>query len=133
MIFKQYLQLEEAKTTRATSAMILETGDNSERIDLLIDSVDENVLTARVIKGQVYCLLHKRFINLTELAKQIKALYINKGFMGSGFSKLDPEDFVKYTTSKLVLQKLFKAETYTVEIDARSAAKYFYTADILEN
>lgn len=133
MIFKQYLQLEEAKTTRATSAMILETGDNSERIDLLIDSVDENVLTARVIKGQVYCLLHKRFINLTELAKQIKALYINKGFMGSGFSKLDPEDFVKYTTSKLVLQKLFKAETYTVEIDAASAAKYFYAADILEN
>ena len=120
MIFKQYLQLEEAKTTRATSAMILETGDNSERIDLLIDSVDENVLTARVIKGQVYCLLHKRFINLTELAKQIKALYINKGFMGSGFSKL-------------VLQKLFKAETYTVEIDAASAAKYFYAADILEN
>lgn len=113
--------------------MILETGDNTERIDLLIDSVDENVLTARVIRNNVYCMLHKRFINLTELAKQIKALYINKGHMGSGFSKLDPEDFVKYTTSKLILQKLFDAETYTVEIDTASAAKYFYTADFTQN
>lgn len=133
MIFTQYLQLEEAKTARATSAMILETGDKTERIDTLIDSVDENVLTARIINGEVFCLLHKRFINLTELAKQVKALYINKGFMGSGFSKLDPEDFVKYTSSKLVLQKLFAANTYTVEIDTVSAAKYFYAADILEN
>ena len=133
MIFEQYLQLEEAKTARSTSAMILETGDRTERIDTLIDSVDENVLTARVINGSVYCLLHKRFINLTELAKQVKALYINKGFMGAGFSKLDPEDFVKYTSSKLVLHRLFNSNTYTVEIDTRSAAKYFYAADILEN
>jgi len=69
---------------------------------------------------------------LTELAKQIKALYINAGYMGSGFSKLEPKDFVKYTTAKLILKKIFDAESYTVEIDTKSAAKYFYAGDILQ-
>ena len=131
MIFDQYLQLEEAKTERSVKTMILETGAKGESIDTLIDSCDENTLTARVINNEVFCIFHKRFINLTELAKQIKALYINAGYMGSGFSKLDPKDFVKYTTSKLVLKQVFNSESYTVEIDTKSAAKYFYAEDYI--
>lgn len=133
MIFEQYLQLEEAKTERSMNATVIATGDKAESIDKLLDSSDENVLTARIVKGIVYCLYHKRFINLDELAKQVKALYINKGFMGSGFSKLDPKDFVLYTSVKLILKKLFDSETYTVEIDPVSAAKYFYAADYMQS
>lgn len=133
MIFEQYLQLEEAKTERIMNAAVLATGDKAESIDRLIDDSDENVLTARIVKGVTYCLFHKRFINLDELAKQVKALYINKGFMGSGFSKLDPKDFVLYTSAKLVLKKLFDSETYTVEINPVSAAKYFYATDYMQS
>lgn len=133
MIFEHYLQLEEAKTERAVNATVLATEDKAESIDKLLDTADENVLTARIVKDIVYCLYHKRFIDLTELAKQVKALYINKGFMGSGFSKLDPKDFVLYTSSKLILKKLFDSETYTIKIDPVSAAKYFYAADYMQS
>ena len=132
MTFDQYLHLEEAKAERSIKPIILETGAKNESIDTLIDSCDPNTLTGRIINGSVYCIYHKRFINLTELAKQIKALYINAGYMGSGFSKLEPKDFVKYTTAKLILKKIFDAESYTVEIDTKSAAKYFYAGDILQ-
>ena len=133
MIFEQYLQLEEAKTERSMNAAVIATGDKTENIDRLLDSVDENILTARIVKGVTYCLYHKRFIDLDELAKQVKALYINKGFMGSGFSKLNPKDFVLYTSAKMILKKLFDSETYTVKIDPVSAAKYFYAADYMQS
>lgn len=131
MIFEQYLQLEQTKAERSTKTMILETGAKNESIDTLIDSCDENTLTARVIKGEVFCIYHKHFINLTELSKQVKALYINAGYMGAGFSKLEPKDFVTYSTAKLILKKLFDSEAYTVEIDTLSAAKYFYAEDYI--
>ena len=133
MIFEQYLQLENAKTERSMNATVFATGDKTESIDWLLDDSDENVLTARIVKGVMYCIFHKRFINLNELSKQVKALYINKGFMGSGFSKLDPKDFVLYTSAKLILKKLFDSETYTVEINPISAAKYFYAADYMQS
>lgn len=131
MIFEQYLQIEEAKTERSVKTIILETGAKNESIDTLIDSCDPNTMTGRVIKGEVYCIFKKRFINLTELSKQVKALYINAGYMGAGFSKLDPKDFVKYSTAKVVLKRIFDSESYTVEIDTKSAAKYFYAADYI--
>lgn len=133
MTFEQYLQLEEAKTEHSMNTAVFATGDKAESIDKLLDSTDENVLTARIVKGVAYCLYHKRFIDLNELAKQVKALYINKGFMGSGFSKLDPKDFVLYTSAKMILKKLFDSETYTVKIDPVSAAKYFYAADYMQS
>lgn len=133
MTFEQYLQLEEAKTEHSMNTAVFATGDTAESIDKLLDSTDENVLTARIVKGVAYCLYHKRFIDLNELAKQVKALYINKGFMGSGFSKLDPKDFVLYTSAKMILKKLFDSETYTVKIDPVSAAKYFYAADYMQS
>lgn len=131
MIFEQYVQIEKTKAERSAKTMILETGAKNESIDTLIDSCDENTLTARVVNGDVFCIYHKHFINLTNLSKQVKALYINNGCMGVGFSKLEPKDFVKYSTAKVILKKLFDSENYTVEIDTLSAAKYFYAEDYI--
>ena len=51
MIFEQYLQLENAKTERSMNATVFATGDKTESIDWLLDDSDENVLTARIVKG----------------------------------------------------------------------------------
>ena len=64
MIFEQYLQIEQTKAERSAKTMILETGAKNESIDTLIDSCDENTLTARVINGEVFCIYHKHFFNL---------------------------------------------------------------------
>ncbi len=132
MIFSQYVQNEQLKTERATNTVLLETKSDNESIEFLVDEADENVLTGRVVKGIVYCIYHKKFVNLTELANQIRALYIAKGYGLAGFAKLTPQDFVKYTTAKTILKKLFDNELYTVEVDAKNAAKYFLAAEYIQ-
>lgn len=133
MIFKQYVDAELFKTESATQTALLDSGSDLARIDMLIDKSDPNVLTGRVVQGVVYCIYHKKFINLTELANQIRALYIGKGYANVGFSKLSDKDLVKYATAKTILKKLFDSELYTVEIDPKSAAKYFFAAEVLQS
>ena len=132
MIFSQYVQNEQFKTERATNTVFLETKSNLERIDIVVDKVNPDVMTGRVIHGVAYCIYKKKFINLTELANQIRALYINKGYGIVGYAKLQPKDFVKYTTAKTILKRLFDNELYKVEIDAQKAANYFLVEEYIQ-
>lgn len=132
MIFSQYVQNEQFKTERATNTVLLETKSNLESIDIALDKVNPDVMIGRVIHGVVYCIYKKKFINLTELANQIKALYINKGYGIVGYAKLQPKDFVKYATAKTILKRLFDNELYKVEIDARKAANYFLVEEYIQ-
>lgn len=129
MIFSQYVQNEQFKTESMSNTVLLETKSTVESIDTIIDKVDPNVFTGRIIQNVVYCIYKKKFINLTELANQIRALYINRGYGIVGYAKLQPKDFVKYATAKTILKQLFNNELYTVEIDAKNAAKYFLIAE----
>lgn len=134
MIFSQYVQNEQFKTERATNTVFFETKSKSnlERIDIVVDKVNPDVMTGRVIQGVAYCIYKKKFINLTELANQIRALYINKGYGIVGYSKLQPKDFVKYATAKTILKRLFDNELYKVEIDAQKAANYFLVEEYIQ-
>ena len=129
MVFKDYILNEQQKALAATNVVMLESNSQYARIDLLIDKSDPNVMTGRSINNIKYCIFKKKFINLTELEKQIKALYISKGYNGIGFSKLTAEDYVRYVTAKNILQKLFNNELYLTEIDPKNAAKYFLAAE----
>ena len=110
----------------------METKSNSESIDIVIDKVNPDVMTGRVIQGVAYCIYKKKFINLTELANQIRALYINKGYGIVGYAKLQPKDFVKYATAKTILKRLFDNELYKVEINAQKAANYFLVEEYVQ-
>lgn len=132
MIFSQYVQNEQFKTESATNTVLLETKSNTESIDIVVDKANPEVMTGRVIQGVVYCIYKKKFINLTELANQIKALYINKGYGIVGYAKLQPKDFVKYATAKTIIKRLFDNELYKVEIDAKKAANYFLVEEYVQ-
>lgn len=132
MIFSQYVQNEQFKTESSTNTVLLETKSNVESIDIIVDKVNPDVMTGRVIHGVVYCIYKKKFINLTELANQIRALYINKGYGVVGYSKLQPKDFVKYATAKTILKRLFDNELYKVEINAQKAANYFLVEEYIQ-
>lgn len=132
MNFTQYLANENAKTLRLTEVAMLNTGANDESLDIALSHVNPNVMTGRTINGVKYCFFNKKYLNLTELANQIRALYISKGYMGLGFSKLSDSDFVKYSTSKIILDSLFKNDLFYMEIDPKQAAKYFLAAEYVE-
>lgn len=132
MIFSQYVQNEQLKAESTTNIVLLETKSNSESIDTIIDKINPDVMTGRIVQDNVYCIYKKKFINLSELAKQIKALYINRGYGIVGFAKLSPKDFVKYATAKVILKHLFDNELYKVEIDAQKAANYFLAEEYMQ-
>lgn len=132
MIFSQYVQNEQLKAESITNTILLETKSNLESIDTIIDKVNPEVMTGRIIQDVVYCIYKKKFINLSELAKQIKALYINRGYGIVGFAKLSSKDFVKYATAKTILKRLFDNELYKVEIDVQKAANYFLAEEYMQ-
>lgn len=132
MNFKQYLANENAKTLRLTEVAMLNTGAATETLDTVLAHVNPAIMTGRTINGVKYCFFNKKYINLTELANQVRALYISKGYMGLGFSKLADSDFVKYSTAKVILNDLFKNDLFYMEIDPKQAAKYFLAAEYVE-
>lgn len=131
MIFKQYLLQETTDTEAATNVAMINTGAKNENIDIIVDKLDPNVMTGRVVNGNKYCIYKRKIINLTELANQIRALYISKGYGIISFAKLQDMDFIKYSRTKVVLKQLFDNENSTVEIDPKNAAQYFMYADCI--
>jgi len=132
MNFSQYIVKETSKTARLSEVAMLDTGSKTETLDQVLYHVDPKVMTGRTIQGVKYCMFNKKFINLTELANQVRALYASKGYLGMGFSKLDDVDYVRYSTAKVILDKLFQSDLYYVEIDPKQAAKYFLADEYSE-
>lgn len=132
MNFAQYIAKETSKTARLTEVTMLDTGSNTETLEQVLSHADPKIMTGRTIRGVKYCIFNKKFINLTELANQVRALYASKGYLGVGFSKLDDTDYVRYSTAKVILDKLFNSDLYFVEIDPIQAAKYFLAAEYAE-
>lgn len=129
MIFEQYVNNEITNAMSATVIPMLKTKTDCQDIDDILSNANPSIMTGRICNAEKYCFYKNKYINLTELDRQIKALYAGKGILGRGFSKLTAEDFVSYSTSKVVLLKLFDLELYDKEIDCKAAASYFAAAD----
>ena len=73
----------------------------------------------------------KKYINITELKKQIDILYNNKGYKDYGFSKLSESELIRYTMVKNILMTFFRS-TSEDEIDPESVANKLFISELKE-
>ena len=130
--FKQYLVEEENK---ATDEQIKDTVVRKAAKEMTLEDVINNanpiIWTAREIGNNKYLIYNKKYINITELKKQIDILYNNKGYKDYGFSKLSESELIRYTMVKNILMTFFRS-TSEDEIDPESVANKLFISELKE-
>lgn len=130
--FKQYLVEEENKATDELSkSTVVHKAAKEMTLEDVIKKANPVIWTAREINNNKYLIYNQKYINITELKKQIDILYNNKGYTGYGFSKLSESELVRYTTVKDILMSFFKSVPEN-EIDAEAVANKLFINELKE-
>lgn len=69
--------------------------------------LDPKVWNAKIMGKDKVLFFNNRHLNVTELRKEIKALYKANGYENYGFSKLDEGELVRYKTLRDILSNEF--------------------------
>jgi len=130
--FKQYLVEEENKATDELSkSTVVRKAAKEMTLEDVIKEANPTIWTAREINNNKYLIYNQKYINITELKKQIDILYTNKGYTGYGFSKLSESELVRYTMVKDVLMSFFRSVPED-EIDPETVANKLFINELKE-
>ena len=130
--FKQYLVEEENKATdEQIKDTVVRKAAKEMTLEDVINNVNPTIWTAREIGNNKYLIYNKKYINITELKKQIDILYNNKGYKDYGFSKLSESELIRYTMVKNILMTFFRS-TSEDEIDPESVANKLFISELKE-
>jgi hypothetical protein len=95
-----------------------------------LKEANPNTWTAKVVKDQKYLFYNEHYLNVTVLARELKALYSKNGYENYGFSKLDESDLIRYTTVRDILSKEFSNPTATSELDPVETAQTIFENEL---
>lgn len=130
--FKQYLVEEENKATdEQIKDTVVRKAAKEMTLEDVINNANPTIWTAREIGNNKYLIYNKKYINITELKKQIDILYNNKGYKDYGFSKLSESELIRYTMVKNILMTFFRS-TSESEIDPESIANKLFISELKE-
>lgn len=130
--FKQYLVEEVNKTTdEEVKDTVIRKAAKEMTLEDVINNANPTIWTAREIGNNKYLIYNKKYINITELKKQIDILYNNKGYKDYGFSKLSESELIRYTMVKNILMTFFRS-TSEDEIDPESVANKLFISELKE-
>lgn len=130
--FKQYLVEEENKATdEQIKDTVVRKAAKEMTLEDVINNANPTIWTAREIGNNKYLIYNKKYINITELKKQIDILYNNKGYKDYGFSKLSESELIRYTMVKNILMTFFRS-TSEDEIDPESVANKLFISELKE-
>jgi hypothetical protein len=130
--FKQYLVEEENKATDELSkSTVVRKAAKEMTLEDVIKDANPTIWTAREIGNNKYLIYNKKYINITELKKQIDILYNNKGYKDYGFSKLSESELIRYTMVKNILMTFFRSVSDD-EIDPESVANKLFISELKE-
>lgn len=130
--FKQYLVEEENKATdEQIKDTVVRKAAKEMTLEDVINNANPTIWTAREIGNNKYLIYNKKYINITELKKQIDILYNNKGYKDYGFSKLSESELIRYTMVKNILMTFFRS-TSESEIDPESVANKLFISELKE-
>lgn len=88
------------------------------------------VWTAKIVKNQKYLIYNEHYLNISNLAKELKALYSKNGYENYGFSKLDESDLIRYTTVRDILSREFSNPMATSELDPVAVAQTIFENEL---
>ena len=130
--FKQYLVEEENKATdEQIKDTVVRKAAKEMTLEDVINNANPTIWTAREIGNNKYLIYNKKYINITELKKQVDILYNNKGYKDYGFSKLSESELIRYTMVKNILMTFFRS-TSEDEIDPESVANKLFISELKE-
>lgn len=130
--FKQYLVEEENKATdEQIKDTVVRKAAKEMTLEDVIKDANPTIWTAREIGNNKYLIYNKKYINITELKKQIDILYNNKGYKDYGFSKLSESELIRYTMVKNILMTFFRSVSDD-EIDPESVANKLFISELKE-
>lgn len=130
--FKQYLVEEENKATdEQIKDTVVRKAAKEMTLEDVINNANPTIWTAREIGNNKYLIYNKKYINITELKKQIDILYNNKGYKDYGFSKLSESELIRYTMVKNILMTFFRSVSEG-EIDPESVANKLFISELKE-
>lgn len=130
--FKQYLVEEENKATDEISKeAVIRKAAKEMTLDDVIKNANPEIWTAREINNNKYLIYNQKYINITNLKKQIDILYNNKGYKDYGFSKLSESELVRYTMAKNILMSFFKTDLEN-ELNAEAVANKLFINELKE-
>lgn len=131
MKFSDYVLNEESKVDELTNVALVNADTDTDNILTYLNHLDPNILSGRILLDKKYAIYKKKYINLTELANEIRALYLANGYMGQGFSRLSDVELLKYSVTKTLLKKIFDNDLYNNEIDTKKCAIYFFKNEFI--
>lgn len=95
-----------------------------------IKEINPQIWTAKIVKNKKYLFYNEHYLDITNLATELKTLYTNKGYHNYGFSKLDESDLIRYTTVRDVLAKEFNSPNSATELDAKDVALSLFNNEL---
>lgn len=125
MLFNQYVKRLKDKSEAEKQAILKYVTDKTETISDVAYACQEGVLCGRVVNNHKYAIYNRKYLDLTVLAKYLKALYKKNGYDGVGFSRLSDAELLKYTTTKIIIKNLCKT-SLTDEVDVKYAAEEIF-------
>lgn len=95
-----------------------------------LKEVNPQKWTAKIVQDVKYLYYNQHYLNISELALQLKNLYKTNGYENYGFSKLDESELIRYTTVRDILSKEFMNPTASTELNPIEVAQSIYENEL---